>query len=286
MRHRGMTLTLVALATAAFPAGALADSPVRSAAFKESLFELKASNGWMLSVTGTVGKKSVAVLLSKGRAPNVQSVVYVAPGTVTSTRLKADLGAIGKVDVAFKPSETATFKVPAPCSATKEAKTTAGTWTGTIKVTGDRRFASVNAKRASGAVDALPATTCTAPAPDGTTVRLAANPPGGGPLRGLAVTQRQGTLEIDAYVTETRGRLQIIRDVMTAKGAFTAAPDLTTATITPAFAPFAGTGTFTAAPGSGGASGTFTGDISVAFPGLAGRVPLTGAGWPTTLTRE
>jgi hypothetical protein len=275
MRHR-VLIAAALVGTAALPSTAAAAG---SPGFKQSNLTLEATNGYTLLVSGSAGSKSLLMMATKGRGGTGATVSYSVTGSVSTTRLKGSFGPVGEVDVEFEPRRTTVRSIGKPCKASRKQATTTGVWRGTIRFKGERGYSKVTAKSAKGAVITYPPMTCTSP-PKVRNVYLTATSGGSG-SQALSVSRRGTTTHFGAGIGETRGKVTINRSVSVGSGTFSYDSGLTSATVATEAGPFSGRGRYTE---TGGNTGTFTGDLSVAFPGLAGRVPLAGPTFLGTLS--
>jgi hypothetical protein len=272
------------LAPTSLPAVATAAATTTPA---QRLFTLTLANhaGWELSITGEQGATQIGVGLLRFRRTHGASVQYFAPGTITKKRIAVDLGSNGKLDVTFKPGRTTTRTVPKPCKAARKARYTSGHWVGTIRFDGDLGFTTVHAGHAAGTLQDLPKTTCSTSSQAAratSTVFLSSSAPEGSTQR-FSASRSRGENRFEASIKEQRGAIEIVRDVYVKAGAFSFSPELSSATATVSHAPFAGSLAYARTSST---VGTATGDLSVVFPGLAGRVPLAGPGWGGSLSRS
>ena len=275
MRHRVLIVAALVGAAALPSTAAAASSP----GFKQSNLTLEASNGYTLFVSGGAGSKSLLMMATKGRGGTGTTVSYTVPGSVTTTRLKGSFDSVGEIDVEFEPRRTRLSSVGKPCRSSRKQATTTGAWRGTIRFKGERGYSKVTAKSANGAVITYPPSTC-ASLPKQRTVHLTASSFGAG-RQAFTASRRGTTTRFSAGTGETRGKVTINRSVSVDRGTFSFDPGLTSATVAVEAGPFAGRGSYTE---TGENTGTFTGDLSVAFPGLAGRVPLAGPAFTGTLS--
>lgn len=268
-----------AVALLGFAAPAPAAEELEDRGFEE--FTVKASNGYKMTVlalfqAGFGESSEVAIWLARKR----QAAVYLAPGVVTTTKVEADLGDLGEIDVTFHP--TGEGVTHPRCDPDYPVEYERGFYTGTIEFNGEEGYTHVDAKRARFSyqpiLDALAcshSTTGEAFGRDLPGARLNAWAKRGAEhLAVRAIQSRPGArVKVEAEIEERRGRIQIARGVerIYPAGTFHFAPDLRAAALTPP-APLSGTGLFrrNAKPAN-----RWTGNLSVDFPGRSD-VSLTG----------
>jgi len=265
----------------------------------QSHVDLHASHGYELTVVGAGNVVALAVqrdwdpkatdrFLSFGTA----TTVYVTRGTVTSRRIKASFGGLGRIAVHFRPSGRPRrhFHLPHRCPARFTGRH--GVFLGRLSFTGEKGYVAIRAHRARGWIRRPLHSRCRgrqvalrrARGGDGQaigrrpgdtlSVLLAGN-------RSAVASTELAALQIGsisiflATREESHGRLAKIRyaTVLTSDpGAFGHDDALTSATIRPPL-PFRGSGLYAADPLG---VRTWEGPLSVSFPGDA-REPLTGA---------
>lgn len=248
-------------------------------------FRVPASNGYTLSVSASeplFGFPSmVALSASRGEA----SATYVVAGHVTPTGIEADLGALGRIAVAYRVTGG---EVSRKQGCGPRIAYPAGVYEGTIEFHGEDGYAVASASSAKGG---LPASPCAVYSiRSGPRIAAAHLQVGDGdPWAGNGVyfeAMKDGpnakTL-FRAAVTEAVGDIGVTREVMIggAASAFLYPRSLRTATVSPP-PPFSGAATFK----RGVARRNFwSGDLSVDFPGRAD-VPLTGERTQSSLEHE
>lgn len=271
------TLALAAALLAAAPAASAAEEPKSNG---YGAFILKGSNGYRLAVLALFqpgyGESSEVLLVAarKGR-----SAFYMAPGVVTDTKIEADFGPIGEIDVAFRPSGKVGVAHPR-CAPRRRAPYKKGVYVGTIEFHGEGGYTRVSADRAR-FFHAFASIGC----PFSVTGEVFGRDLPGALLWAhteleqgrvaLRVNQNGPgkRVRVEAEIGEKKGRVSILREIVSTYPAdsFDFAPDLRTALLDPP-APFSGTGFFRreAKP-----AGRWTGNLEVDFPGRS-NVPLTG----------
>jgi len=266
-------------------------------------FQLPASNGYTLQVR-TEGSSTAISLWRKDR--NLQTTYYVGD-SVDDSRIDANLGDQGRVDVQFQPSgEDEIFPVGYRSSRTGRCRRTGrverelGTFVGTIEFAGEEGYATLSASQAPGSIGpaARPrcgawATISSAPQPDlgrivervwiVPNVALMSRASSSSAIvdSTLLLASTEGDVaHIDAYQTEERSPDLYISRSAGATGpssTFAVSRKLDRATIRPP-APFNGEARYLAS------RGRLVGDLTVDFPGLPGQ-PLAGPGFETKIRR-
>lgn len=206
---------------------------------------------------------------------------YEVPARVTGTKIKATLGAVGRVSVRFHPRSKPRI-AQIGCAPGAKLRYQPGVWVGRIAFRGEEGFTRVEARSAKQIVWPFLLIACpyiSEPeelGPEFPGALLSAGWRSKSRLVGLrAITNSPGGwLKLSASIEEQKGQLRIAR---TAEGLFPGTgfefdPALSTATLRPP-EPFSGTATYS---GSAGPQGRWSGDLSVDLPGYA-HLPLTGA---------
>lgn len=252
-------------------------------------FKLEASNGYSIlgvAPAGRAGDQSFVVLfvVRSGRG-----AIYRMPAEVTATTIRADLGALGAIDLEFVPG-TETTVVPSPCGG-NAIEYAAGAYVGSFRFRGEGGYTAVEAERAPYAPGLLASFVCGP---------LVTESEGFGPgLPGARLTlfsRRQGrttTLQVnknsprakmrfEARTSERRGKVNIDRYVTGGAGAgsFAFARSLRTATLRPP-SPFSGGAEFHR---NASRARRWTGDLAIDFPGRP-QVRLTGSRFRVGLVR-
>jgi hypothetical protein len=111
------------------------------------VFKLRASGGYSILVAGGLAHgKHPAVVLVFVSGPGGEVTYSARATTVSATSVKADLGALGRIDVAYSPSgRTKTAK--SSCGG-GPLRYDAGFFEGTIDFTGEEGYTEVTATRA------------------------------------------------------------------------------------------------------------------------------------------
>jgi hypothetical protein len=265
------------------PAVAPAAGDPRSGGY--GFFELEASNGYSVVVLAGSEKgyeQGELVLLVRGEDG---FVAYLAPATVTDTKIEADLGALGGIAVEFEPSGA---KGKEACDG-KQVPYDKGAYVGTIEFHGEEGYTDLSATRARFTLRPALDGICGPPA----TFGESSGPglPGAGLLAkarlqngSIALKANQNRpgarVRVRAAIGEKRGQIRIHREVGSfyPAGAFHFDPRLRSASLSPS-APFSGSAVYRrhAQPAN-----RWTGSLSVDFPGRSD-IPLTGARFRSNL---
>lgn len=252
-------------------------------AFFAPVIDLGTRDGYEVQVFGELGR--VYVLVSNDWA----ATFYAAPGTVTPTRLQADLGRFGRVSVRFRPSRNRTWVKPdRSCRGVHRFANRIGVFTGTVRFRGERGYVSVRARRSKGLVTVV-ARQClrrqAAPSRSRSArgARLARRDPLPGVLRARwrdGVSSARFTAKTSGSATKfsaetetSEGRVAIFSAAYREGGPkrVRIGEKIAFAQVRPP-APFHGTGTYRADPDG---TVSWEGSLTVNFPG-APRTPLTG----------
>jgi hypothetical protein len=284
---RRTAILVAALVTAFLGLGGVARAMGEpdSGAFNE--FKLEGSNGYSILVWGYSEKGyrhgGLLLLVSRGG----RRVMYQAPAHVTDTRVDADLGNLGEIDVTFQPSGKVGVAHPS-CEPKSADKYDEGTYVGKIAFHGEEGYTAVEAERA--AFTYRPVIDIGCPYSATTTVfgsdlpgaELEATAREDGGVVGVQVNQDHpgARVTLGAGIVERRGKVRITRGIETAygAGAFHFAPDLSSASFTPP-APFSGSARYRAQAKT---ANRWIGNLTVDFPGHS-NVTLTGAKFRTHL---
>lgn len=248
-------------------------------------FRLQASNGYRLSVvagTSSVEERDWIWLLLRGRRAVVS---YVAPATVSSGAIHADLGKLGKISVTRVPTGR-TKTVRRSCKPESRKRVGAERYEGTIEFHGEEGFAEVSAVRAP----LVRSPWCWRGREGGSPRRkrlrgarldVEKHSRGNDRLEFDATQRRSGAkTRLSMEVDEHRGEIDIQRAIWTwgRSGALRYDRRLRTAIIRPP-APFAGHGIFRR---NVRRAKQWTGNLTVDLPGRSD-VPLTGRGFFASL---
>lgn len=246
-------------------------------------FRLSASNGYTLYVVGIPSRGALPGSLRIFAFAKGKSVTYKAPATVTETSIQADLGVLGRIDVAFHRSDRATTVL---CDQ-EPIRFDSGNYEGTIDFFGEEGYTAVETTTVPGNIDFWLGVLC------GDEVFFDG---GSGRWRGASLDVRNPALgqemsvskrrpgasaQISAWTSEYSSGVSISRfTTLRMPGEdFTYDRRLRTATVRPP-APFAGSARFDLGRKAGQ---RWSGDLTVDLPGRAD-VPLTGPSLRATLT--
>lgn len=254
-------------------------------------FQLKGSRGYSISVSG----EGRAVTLTARRKGS--SASYTAKGFVSSTRIKARLGQLGRVSVRFH-SHGDPRHVSFPQGECRGGDETveSGTWVGRIEFEGEQEYTAVHATRAKGKVASSEKLTCsTHQGKESNSLGfqstiLSASSDARGIFSTAFLTSSDAHPDLDgstfsASLLEHHRGISIVRSIgVNAKSdAFAVSEEggqITSATIAPP-APFGGTATFQRTKGS---KGSWTGTLAGNFPGR-GEVTLAGPEFSAEISR-
>jgi hypothetical protein len=219
----------------------------------------------------------VTVQVIKGKS----AAIYEVPAKVTKTRIKADLGRVGRISVRFRSRHR--FAVARiGCYPAARVRFPAGTWAGRIEFKGEEGFTRVKTSRTKNVFTPFLRLTCpfvSEPVeldPELPGALLLASSKWKSHVLGVgAVTNRpEGRLKLRASFEEQRGRLRVYR---AAEGSYPGSgfefdQPLSTATLSPMGPFFSGSATFNrfAEP-----QDRWTGDLAIDFPGRSNTL-LTG----------
>ena len=269
-------IAMAICAAAAAPAGAVGEPETGGA----GAFRLEGSNGYRLLVLASSrpdyrqGELRVFVVGRK------DFVGYRAPATVTDTRIEADLGVVGRIDLEFEPSG-ATKMARSSCEPKHAFPYQPGAYVGTVEIRGEEDYTEAAATRVPLFISPFVDFGCSMSSygelfGDGVVgARLTAQAPlrsGSVFLRGNQ--NRPGApLRLWASIEEERGEVEIQRELgaVYPGNAFRFHPQLRTAALRPP-GPYSGSAVFRrhAKP-----SNRWTGNLEVDFPGRS-NVSLTG----------
>lgn len=253
-------------------------------------FNLKGSNGYRLMVWAGSEKGyrhgQILVIASRKR----QGVTYVAPATVTDTRVEADLGTFGEIDVTFQPSGERGVARPV-CDRSQRATYAKGSYVGTIDLHGEEGYTRVRATSVPFTLHPFIDFVCGGSGSGegvgygfpGARLRARAKFAEGEVIELQANQNRPGArVKISASTKERRGKVQISREISFTypAAAFDWAPNLGAATLAPP-PPFSGAAHYSRNAKLGN---QWTGNLEVDFPGRS-NVSLAGARFDPTLVR-
>lgn len=231
-------------------------------------FRLEASNSYSIAVRGYQfpGKPSLLEMVVRKRGALAR---YFAPATVTDTSIRADLGGLGEIDVAFRPSGEVQ-RARGNCDRTSTAFD-AGFYEGTIEFNGEEGYTQVSTTRVEGDLQFFLEFFC----PELVGRVRARGVPGAelrawrrelaGPSFAASKNHPAGRTTFSASVFDQRGEVEIQRfvGVKAESRAFHYASKLQSASVTPP-APFSGSATFRRGVKS---ARRWTGSLEVDFPG-------------------
>lgn len=275
----------VVVAAALLPAAAGADVVGASAAFT-----LQGSHGYSITVLAysqrADGRGQVRITVHRKRA----GVIYVAPATVTDTRIEADLGPVGTISAAFVPSGSIAEEKTG-CSKGDFIQFEAGTYQGTIEFHGEEGYTEASATQVPVEFKPFFEPVCSGFEVSETAVFGTAGMPGArlrvrstAPRRHLSVQfneNRPGArMTFEAQTSERHGDIAIVRGIQgaTPGDGFAFGDDLRVARLHPP-APFSGSAAFHR---NAARSNRWTGSLTIDFPGRS-NVPLTGPGLKASL---
>jgi hypothetical protein len=281
-----LSIGLAALGLAAPASAALRPPPPELAAGDliayTASFQLQGTNGYQIQFGGFSerldGRGEISIGVARNRHAGV--AFYSAPGIVSESFVKADLGPFGRVDLALHPSGHQR-KIHVACSRQSYTFEPA-TYEGIVEFRGEHGFTAAHATR----TPLVPFTSfCGAGGGYGES-RGSGEP--GARLGGISFehgrkltfqvnkNHARGRVKYSAEIRERRHGISIYRAVGGYAGAsaFQFAADLRTASLDPPL-PFSGSASLTPNPNS--VAPTWRGDLAVDFPGRSG-VRLAGPG--------
>lgn len=241
-------------------------------------FQVKASNGYILSVAAVpprAGHSGSIFIFTSGPGG---SVSYKAPATVTETSMQADLGELGEISVTFQGTNR---PLHVPACAKEKTRFESGHYEGTIDFHGEEGYTDVEATTAPASISVF----CFGPFESGPA----------GPPRGARLHVRSAALGPDLFVSKRRPGAAALIFASTSEHTngisierfvglrmpgtdFKYDRQLRTATVRPP-APFSGSAHFDLGKKAGR---RWNGDLTVNLPGRTG-VPLTGPALRATL---
>lgn len=276
--------TLLAGAFFAAPAGAAVDrSPTKAR------FELRASHGYFVSVIGEGRWVRLSVEDDDSLA------IYRVKGLVSTRRLRATFGDLGRISARFKPSGRVERQNPSKGCVGKPELSQQGLFVGRIRFRGEKGYVRVNARRVRGRVTQARSWRCERRIPDQEDSILE-EAPFGFPLLSAftphrrlvfgAVGSNRAEKDQSSFFVggalERHGSMRVARVTFEEGDAsdFRFKGDFSEATFEPP-KPFRGTATFVRHEDG---TTTWAGDLTVELPG-AGTVPLVGPEFDVDLSR-
>lgn len=275
-----MLMLVVILGLVAQPAGAMAEGEEETGAF--GAFRLKGSNGYSVLVMAFSRPHYEHGEVLVWAAKRDEAVIYLVPARVTATTIDGNLGAVGRISVAFE-ANGAPEQVRTSCDHGGKFSFQPGSWDGTIALAGEEGFTRVREARAKAIVNPFIDIACG----DGVGISEGSGPG----VRGARLVARSANsrhalflqvnknhrgapVRVESSLEERRGRLLVDREVVHRYPArsFSFDPLLRIATFDPP-GPFSGTATFHR---NANPANCWTGNLSVDFPGRAD-VPLVGS---------
>jgi hypothetical protein len=257
----------------------------------EGSFTLKGSHGYEIkALIASYGEGDAGQLVLFAGKKN-QQAIYIVKGTVTKESVGFDLGALGEVKAAVRPTgkkETLTSE----CTGGEKQTIEREEYVGTIAFHGEEGFTEVEATRAPLSLTPLTELVCPAITTEGHEGGDGVRGAGlaikrkGGPSLKLAQNRPGARVFYSAHMKEKSGTVRVERTVGGYLGgsALTFAPSLATAHFAGA-APFSGSATYAgkslpnvSRPGKG----PWRGNLTVDFPGHAD-VPIAGPGFKASI---
>jgi hypothetical protein len=242
-------------------------------------FKLEASHGYSVLVLAESRKdykQGEIFLVARGKGG---VVLYATSAEVTDTKIKADLGALGRIDVEFQPSGAKGSKA---CEG-EEIPYDKGSYVGTIEFHGEEGYTDLSATRARFTLEPLINSLCggftifqesSSPHLPGAGLNAKARLRNGSIALKASQNHPGARVSVRAEIKEKRGEVQLLREVGLSypASAFHFDPKLRSASLNPP-APFSGSAVFHrhAKPAN-----RWTGSLSVDFPGRS-NVSLAGA---------
>jgi hypothetical protein len=282
VRDRWWKWTAVAAAVTTICCGAVATASAAgepdTGAF--NAFALKASNGYKLLVLASSKRgyrHGEVLILVTGKAATVS---YLAPATVTDTKVEADLGGLGRIALEFVPSGSEGVDHPV-CDRSQRVPYEKGSYVGTFEFHGEEGYTDVSLTEVPFSLHPWIDFICGGVGTGELSghglpgARLAARSQQGQEhLAFRAIQNRPGArVYLEASVKEERGPIRIDREVQATSpaSAFEFTSDVRFAALRPD-APFSGTGAFHR---NAKKANRCTGNLTVDVPGRS-NVRLTG----------
>lgn len=292
MSHRACLIPLIALLAivggAAVPANGAEPLPTPPG------FTVEASNGYSMFVFGVQPRQgkpaSIGIVTSRGHT----GAFYAAPAKVTDTSIEADLGALGEIEVTFRPSGRAR-RARSSCDE-RPVSFDAGYYEGIIDFKGEEDYTAVATSRGRADIRFLLDLVCpgigggsgSGPFLPGAELNVRSKDAKFGADLTVVKNSPGARAHFEAGVSEMRDGIGIFRhmQIFAPPSSFEYDPRVRTATVRPP-APFSGTGRFRR---SASKPNRWTGDLTVDLPGksdvrLTGgdlRVHLVHARWDLT----
>jgi hypothetical protein len=264
-----------------------------------SRFELKARHGYSVTVIGFGDIVGIEVVRDRPHSPANQAhksssrgravTVYVARGTVTTNRIEASFGDLGKVSMRFHPSgQVSETKPRRHCKGPDRFTSDLGVFVGNVRFTGEDHYVAVRSHRAKGTIRSPQHLHCASRhffSPESQASRQVRGGPSFSPTF-LGASARHGvsateflTIQIGrkalflAVDEQSKGSIAVVRYAFAVASSKHLVTDdaMTSAAVTPP-TPFAGKGSYSAAPDG---TKTWAGPLRVFFPGSP-RTSLTG----------
>ena len=279
----GVLALVAALATLVPSAGA--EGEPDTGAF--NAFTLKASNGYKMFVfagskRGYRDGEALILVNRRGR-----SVSYLAPATVTDTRIHAELGALGRIDLEFAPSGSKRT-VRSQCDPDTTLTYDEGSYVGSVEFRGEEGYTEVTAARVPFWPRFFVDLGCFSV---GYGELLGPGLPGARLTAYKRLEDRRLALQVNqnrpgarvwltAEIEERQGPIRISRQIETIdpSGSFSFDPQLRSAVLGPQD-PFSGSVVFRRRAPRGD---RWTGNLEIDFPGRSD-VSLSGPGFQTAL---
>ncbi|HET7454373.1 MAG TPA: hypothetical protein VFJ76_02520 [Solirubrobacterales bacterium] len=279
---------VVAAIAAGFAAIASAEGEEETGGF--GAFRLKGTNGYSVLIMAFSRPHFKHGELLVWASKNDASVIYFVPATVTATTIDGNLGAAGRISVAFEASGQPE-NLGTSCDQGKKVSFQPGNWVGTITFAGEEGFTRVDEPRSKAIVNPFIEIACGDPVSIGELTghgirgaRLVARSTTSKHALFLQVNKnhRNASVRVESSLEERRGRLLVDREVVShlPASSFYFDPLLRMATFRPP-APFSGSAAFrrNAEPAN-----QWTGSLFVDFPGRAD-VHLAGSRFHSALVR-
>jgi hypothetical protein len=282
----------------AFALGALLAGPASAGAAggPDLKFNFTAGDGYKISVAGYDATAIVTVSKPGGSQHGRAWSTYVARGKVSRSAIQADFGALGHVDMRFRPSGAITHgKRHRHCVGADRYTIQPGVFVGSVRFRGEGGSVSTSVHRVMGKVVTPRTLRCLdslfeefegsgkKPAKEKPKLtRLSAFTRSGLTAMYFEASERGGKAGYLSEIEQTVGSVGVFRGVFLRASPATFAVDdaLSQAGVTPP-APFSGSATFRRGP-TGAKS--WTGSLAVSFPG-APNVSLIDPRFKTQLTR-